>query len=161
MGNKLNIYKQGYLPNNIRNLPYNIGHFFKTVKWAHQRATRGYSDYDTWDLDVYYARLIAESLKTFRENLHGCPYDFYDEEKDSDEKWTSYLKEMEQHFRGFLNENNEHPNKYEDLLSSRDNLSDEEYRNLLEEEVKIFEECKRELKEGLAMLEERFCDLWD
>ena len=68
---------------------------------------------------------------------------------------------MEQHFRGFLNENGEHPNKYDDLLSSRDNLSDEEYRNLLDEEVKIFEECKRELKEGLAMLEERFCDLWD
>lgn len=161
MDNKLNIYKQGYKLNNLWNLPYNIGHFFKTVKWAHQRATRGYSDYDTWDLDVYYARLIAESLKTFRENLHGCPCDFYDAKNDSNEKWISYLEEMEQHFRGFLNENGEHPNKYDDLLISKDTLSKEECENYLEEEVKIFEECKKELKQGLVMLEERFCDLWD
>ena len=47
MNNELNIFKGGYMPWYPCNWWKNICYFFRTIKWGWQRATRGYSDYDT------------------------------------------------------------------------------------------------------------------
>ena len=73
MKNKLNIFTNGYMPWYPRNLWYNIKHFFRTIKWGWQRATRGYSDYDIWDLDVYYSNIMIASLSQFRAEAIGYP----------------------------------------------------------------------------------------
>ena len=46
MKNELNIFTGGYMPWYPRNWFDNIKHFFHTIKWGWQRATKGYSDYD-------------------------------------------------------------------------------------------------------------------
>ena len=73
MKNKLNIFTDGYIPWYPRNWWFNIRHFFKTIKWGWQRATKGYSDYDTWDLDMYYSNLMIASLSQFRAKADGYP----------------------------------------------------------------------------------------
>lgn len=62
MKNELNIFRWK-----------NICYFFRTIKLGWQRAIRGYSDYDTWDLDMYYSRLMIASLSQFRKETKGYP----------------------------------------------------------------------------------------
>ena len=73
MKNELNIFTGGYMPWYPRNWWKNICYFFRTIKWGWQRAIRGYSDYDTWDLDVYYSNMIIASLSQFRAETMGYP----------------------------------------------------------------------------------------
>ena len=52
--NKLNVFNTQWCPwkypnNWIRNARL----FFRQFKWAYQRMTRGFCDFDTWDLDSY------------------------------------------------------------------------------------------------------------
>ena len=47
--------------------------FFKAVKRGFQRATKGYCDSDTWDLDDYFLRLFHDSLKQFISEVNGWP----------------------------------------------------------------------------------------
>lgn len=84
MKNELNIFTGGYMPWYPRNWWSNIRYFFRTIKWGWQRATKGYSDYDTWDLDVFYSRLMIASMSQFRAEVQGYPfhmksvYEWYD-----------------------------------------------------------------------------------
>jgi hypothetical protein len=84
MKNELNIFTGGYRPWYPRNWWSNIRYFFRTIKWGWQRATKGYSDYDTWDLDVFYSRLMIASMSQFRAEVQGYPfhmksiYEWYD-----------------------------------------------------------------------------------
>ena len=73
MKNELNIFTGGYMPWYPRNWFDNIKYFFRTIKWGWQRATRGYSDYDTWDLDIFYSRIMIASLSQFRAEERGYP----------------------------------------------------------------------------------------
>lgn len=73
MKNELNIFTHGYLPWYPRFWWDNICHFFHTIKWAWQRATRGYSDHDTWNLDTYYSDMLIASLSQFRAETMGYP----------------------------------------------------------------------------------------
>ena len=80
--------------------------FFKSIKCAWQRATKGYCYRDTWDLDCFYTQLFIDSLTEFKENLHGAPAEFYDENLvNQSEPWEAYLTEMVQHFYNSLEEN--------------------------------------------------------
>ena len=56
-----------------RNIFRKIALFFKRIKWAWQRATKGYSDWDLWDLDCYYNNLFIMSLREFAEYVRGYP----------------------------------------------------------------------------------------
>lgn len=73
MKNELNIFTGGYMPWYPCNWWSNIRYFLRTIKWGWQRATNGYSDYDTWDLDIYYSRLMIASLSQFRSETMGYP----------------------------------------------------------------------------------------
>ena len=89
MKNKLNIFTGGYMPWYPRNWWKNICYFFRTIKWGWQRAIRGYSDYDTWDLDVYYSRMMIASLSQFRAETRGYPGYM-----DSIEEWYAILDKI-------------------------------------------------------------------
>lgn len=73
MKNELNIFKGGYMPWYPCNWWENICYFFRTIKWGWQRATKGYSDYDTWDLDIFYSSMMIASLSQFRAETKGYP----------------------------------------------------------------------------------------
>lgn len=73
-----NIYKTGYLPWKPINFFYNIKNFFRTIKWARQRAIRGFSDWDTWDLSLFYAKAITDSLRHFAKHVNSFPCRYND-----------------------------------------------------------------------------------
>lgn len=89
MNNELNIFKGDYMPWYPRNWWNNIRHFFYTIKWGWQRATKGYSDYDIFDLDIYYSRLMIASLSQFRAETGGYPGYM-----DSIEEWYAILDKI-------------------------------------------------------------------
>ena len=114
----------------------------RAIKYGLQRATRGFSDKDTWDLDQYYTQLFIDSLSYFKEHLHSCPADLYDEETDSDEKWQKYLEHMIYYFYNSLEENKAFPSNFEN--------------------ERVASAWRRgQLEKGLNMFVNRFSDLWD
>ena len=40
-------------------------------KWKRQRISRGFSDYDWWDLDQFYLNLFVSSLRHYAKNTTG------------------------------------------------------------------------------------------
>ena len=90
MKNRLNLFAaDGYLPWYPSNWWSNIRYFFRTFKWAWQRATRGYSDRDTWNLDTYLVNLLITSLSQFRTETMGYPGYM-----ESEEEWYAILDKI-------------------------------------------------------------------
>lgn len=53
----MNILKFGYSPWKYpSNWFENIRQFFRNIKFAYQRVTRGYADPDIWDFDSYLSK---------------------------------------------------------------------------------------------------------
>lgn len=50
-----------------------IKHVKKCIRWSYQRITRGYSDYDRWEMFCFLQHLIPEMLRDMRENRSGSP----------------------------------------------------------------------------------------
>ena len=120
MKNELNIFTNGYSPWYPCNWWSNIRHFFRTIKWGWQRATKGYSDYDIWDLDVYYNKLMIASLSQFRAETMGYPGYM-----DSIEEWYAILDKIifllkQANEDEPLEEKNELAEWYEKYLDTKD-----------------------------------------
>lgn len=47
--------------------------FFRHIKWCYQRITRGFCDYDIWDLRSFYLGLLIDSLKYFKNHTQTYP----------------------------------------------------------------------------------------
>lgn len=86
--NSLNVFTFGYLPMNFRNIPQNFLNFFRNIKYAWQRATKGFCDYDVWALDHYYANLFFRSLIELKNTAHSYPANLTESE------WENILNEM-------------------------------------------------------------------
>ena len=84
-----NVFKFGYLPcHRIKNIFHNISNFFRTLKWAWQRAVNGYCVFDLYDLDVYHTNMMVKALRDFAKYTQSFPNDMsYDE-------WIKILNEM-------------------------------------------------------------------
>lgn len=72
----------------------------KSIQWAYQRITRGYSDRDAWNGDMYIASVIAGIMQTIIDKGIGVPisYDNGDPdmpieimEKNRNEDWNKYI----------------------------------------------------------------------
>ena len=59
-----NVFKFGYYPcGRVKNIFHNIKNFFRTLKWAWQRAVNGYCDFDLYDLDIYHTNMMIKALR--------------------------------------------------------------------------------------------------
>lgn len=76
--------------------------FFRNLKYAYQRACRGYSDCDVWNLDSYLATLIAESLISLADDTVGYPISM-----SSPEAWDETLRNVAKHFSNYVNSSDE------------------------------------------------------
>lgn len=74
--NELNVWSVPMAPWRISNLGDNLRDIIRRIKWSGQRVTRGFCDYDTYDLDLYYRRLIVKSLKQFVRKSHTFPFGY-------------------------------------------------------------------------------------
>lgn len=154
---------------------YYIPWFFRTLKFCIQRARRGFSDYDVWNLDSYLAILIKESLVHLANTAHGHPnntddmeswkrtlidtaeyfHKYFCEDTDqSNDAYTSYLQLKQQLLK-------EHPNANEcDLLMISPALV--ALRDLwLHEDDKIEKNKRENLRKGMDKLKLIFPYLWD
>ena len=55
---------------------YKIKKFPRKIKFAYQRVTRGFSDQDAWNGDMYLASQIAGIAEWLVENGHGVPMSY-------------------------------------------------------------------------------------
>lgn len=82
------------------NVFYVLRHYYRTtvsgIKYAVQRATRGYSTRDVWDFDKYLAYIIAEGCRHLRIKGVSHPSDI------SWAEWSKTLWEIEEGFRTYL-----------------------------------------------------------
>ena len=178
MKNNLSVFQKS--PYRKRCIIENIKYYCRCLKYAWQRATRGYSDLDLWNLNIFYLNLFTNSLIDFKENLHGAPNDLYDGgEENPIKKWEDFLIEMARHFYNANPDNKVFDNDYEIYVHNyymeveRDesdycgliNDKDEERKSILEKyfnkEKELQSNRQAELEKGLDMLKERFYDLWD
>lgn len=79
----------------LRNWLRNIKQFFRNIKWAYQRITKGYCDYDLWSIDNWISKLMHDALIEFESNCHGFPIEF---ENDKSE-WNRILLSMADYFQ--------------------------------------------------------------
>lgn len=171
---ELNIFKCEVYPKTpLRN----IKQFFKNIKYGYQRATRGFSDYDLWNLDYFYKRLIIDSLEAFKKYNIGYPDGYTQEEwnaniekiieklKDSEsfgkESENKYTKAFDEMIESLHSERKENPDgsivdSYDDRTPKQKELT----RLYAEEERKIVERKQQSLEEGMAMLAKSLPDLW-
>jgi hypothetical protein len=142
----LNVFKHDWLYWRYpRNWGKNIVDFFRRIKWAWQRATRGYCDLDVWNFDVYHTNLIIAALSNLAENHMGYAVYLKDGTKiKDDEEWTQYLLKIEDHFKK--------AQEYDDYYEEPFNAS------LLEE---LSNAADIEYTLGLDMLDNAYRNLWD
>lgn len=178
MKNELNIFTNGYMPWYPCNWWSNIRYFFRTIKWGWQRATKGYSDYDTWDLDIYYSRMMIASLSQFRAEVQGYPGYM-----DSIEDWYAILDRIlfllkQANEDEPLEEKNELAEWYEEHLETATlsvtevkngvrkyvDTDDEEakakVKQYYQREEELYEIRKQKRKEAFDLLSEYFGHLW-
>lgn len=86
----------------------NIKIFFRQFKWAYQRITKGFCDYDIWDMDVYLIQLLADGIKQLADTSWGYPCT---EEFPTHESWQEYLYKICDLLNYSLSEL---PNEYEE-----------------------------------------------
>ena len=142
--NKLNVFNNYYLPMKYPiNWGRNIKLFIRSIKYAFQRATKGYCDTDVWDLDKFYLHLLQSSLTELKDISHGYPKDCI-----SPEEWKDCLNEIIQCFPNADFDN------YEDKY-------DECGVTWIDEYTTINKLCKDNLHTGFELLEKHFHDLWD
>lgn len=166
--NKLNVFNTFYSPwrypsNWIRNMRT----FFRQFKWAYQRITRGYCDFDYWDLDSYLSRLMADSIEALANNGHGYPGT---KEFPTYESWQKYLLDITAKLRFSLSEL---PNEYEDAWRGtfdKDTFKtvkeltpeEKEIRNNYLEKENQNEKLKLQAQdEALDMIKHVYNSLWD
>lgn len=169
--NELNVFNNMWLPwkypnNWIRNARM----FFRQFKWAYQRVTRGYSDPDWYDADVYISRLFTQILRKLADEGMGYPGT---EEFPTPESWKDYLYKIIYYFNYSLQDNL--PNEYEDawLKTWEDKPIEEQFngKHTPEEQEIINKFLDKELdndkkkiearKKAWAMLDPIFERLWD
>ena len=166
--NKLNVFNQDWCPwrypsNWIRNARL----FCRQFKWAYQRITRGFCDFDYWDFDVYLIRVMAGGLKKLADETHGFPGN---EEFPTYTHWQQYLYKIVDLLE--LADNDELPNEYEEAWMRSFEEHNFDFNDRTPEHKEITDKYlavenqnseKREvaLNEALDMIKHIFWHLWD
>jgi hypothetical protein len=64
----------------------------RRIYWFFQRGYRGWSDYDTWNFDIYLAKVISQGLRYHKKYQHGIPPEIY-KKYELNKKLTSEQKD--------------------------------------------------------------------
>lgn len=161
--NKLNVFNESYFRwRNPLNWFRNIKIFFRCLKWAKQRITRGFADIDWWDLDCFYIDLITDSLNYFAE--HTISYD----DKYTPEEYKEKILKLASKFKYIGTDSDELNPYYEDYskyLEDKDIFTYydaySKFEEYLAEELNIEREKKEVRKDAFAELAEMLPTLWD
>lgn len=167
--NRLSVFNTDWCPwKYLSNWPRNVRLFFRQFKWAYQRVTRGFCDFDTWDLDTYFSMFLADSIKHLADNTHSYPGT---EEFPTYESWHDYLYKISDLLNYSLGEL---PNEYEeawlkkwenkglDFINGPETPEEKEITKKFLDKENSNELLKREAQnEALKMICHVYNQLWD
>lgn len=167
MKNNLNVFKYNSFSRN----PFKvISQFFRNIRYAYQRATKGYCERDVWNLDYFYLKLFYSTLRELADTTHGYPAEFEDPEL-----WSAMLREIAEHFNNANEDTVDFPLAKEtdelhekmlefDIFSDK-TKEDPRYQELREawfdkvKELANFRVLEKNI--GFELLKKYFFDLWD
>lgn len=142
---------------------YNLKHPIKTlyhhcldIKYYFQKANKGYSDRDLFNMDLWFPKLMYNALSDYRASNYSHPSTM------SEDKWDAILFEMMNCFREASPDICTRKNKYtEDFLKSKNINPDSQTWELWSKEEDNLEKYYQEnMQKGLDMLKIYIYDLW-
>lgn len=160
----MNVFKSGW--STWRRPLKKISLFFRRIKWAWQRITKGYCDYDVWDIDYYLSNLLWHILEDFSNTTNTFPNRF-----ETYENWIKYIKEVSNNFRLTLedeyptpcldNWSDNLPEGWPNVDDELDSAGQERAAAMREESKNIWQSRINNKNSGLEALSEVWFDLWD
>ena len=160
----MNVFKYGWAPWRYPiNWWRNIKLFFRQLKWAWQRATRGFADCDVWNLDSSILNYLSGTLKHLSENATGWPGD---KQFPKYEDWTTFLKEMSEKFAAANESNNYYPtpmkDKWWEWYEKHPNFDKNPYvEDMFKEQQENELKRERDFAEAWSAIGEVIWSLWD
>ena len=135
---EINVFKNGYLRiKSLKRIPHNIKQFFKNIKAAYQRATKGIAYYDTWNFNSFLNHIFKVGLLQLKDTTHTYPIEYK-----TMEDWQAELQRIA------------------DLTDKLDtDYCERKYG--IDDYEKINQEYKQTLNEFFTWMAENYCDLWD
>jgi hypothetical protein len=126
---------------------------FRKIKWAYQRATRGWSDSDSWDIRGYFESVVPPMLRKIAEDHAGCPGELYDSAMVNDEcwRWKIILEEIAQGF--------EAAGQMDRLAHKWEKTESGGYQMKYDEELN--KELTKKMDRGLELFSKFYLNLWD
>ena len=133
-----------------------IKHVKKCIRWSHQRAVRGYSDYDKWNMYSFLEKLIPEMLQDMRNNRHGSPNYLEESYTNADgilvndtchDEWDKLLDHMIFLWRESAEDTCTRKNQYDEEYDKAHAEFTDKY-GLLGEKLQTEEELKENRKRG-------------
>lgn len=112
---------------------------FKWIRRFWERGRKGYCYEDLWEWDNFFSKLVATSLREFRQHCHCYP-----NEDITWEGWMAVLDEMIECF--------------EEQTRGIDNFPEGNFLALWKKRQRV---KKQKLHRGLELLEKYYYDLWD
>lgn len=145
------IYRKRAIFKNLSMLP-------RKIKWAWQRATRGYADFDAWGIDDWFMTIMPNMLQDLKNNHCGIPY-FTDDMEADRKKWDEILDKMVYLLKEMNEDTSSQQNEFfKAYIRSNDSELCKAYRNRQNEINKYIKTCKNEF---FKLFSEHFYDLWD
>ena len=115
----------------------------RQLKWAKQRITKGYCRSDWYDMDSWFAHVVADMFDEYAENTCSYPWEI-----NNPDDWEDILKEMATHLRN----------------AGIEEIAEERYSHMADSKAKIREQNKwrkEELHKFCELFEKYYFDLWD
>ena len=137
---------------------------FRNIKFAWQRITKGYCEYDYWNIDCYLLKLLPELFDDFRKSLHGYPCSFTEEE------WNNFLlKEVIEPLRNARDDQKVEINEFEEKVNDyfKDkpltdmNCPQELWDNYMAREKEITNWRDKQMRKGFIAIITEFWSFWD
>lgn len=166
-----------YYPYNWRYYIEKPWEFFENtwlnLKAAWQRATRGWANRDTWNLDSYLLEILPEMIDYLREHTHGYPGEYCG--FPTPESWSTYLKEeIIIPLQNAREDQTVQINEYKKELFPMKFIKEENsftpvhftepnelHRKWCEREKEISEWRQQELEKAFSAMAKHFYHLWD
>ena len=126
---------------------------YRTIKKFIQRGRRGWADEDIWAFDSYLCDVVIGGLKHLKNNLYGCPSEFYDQDAKNNEchRWEEAIETMIQGF--------EAAKHLEGYYFKWEIQPDGHYKHVVDQ-MSVDNQIKKR-EEGLALFVKYFSNLWD